>query len=270
MAAVAIEFAFDPDIDGQLQTRQLDRRLGDLATRQHGVVGRWQLKRIGFGRGAIDLRVASGRLRVVHRGVYAVGHASLSVDARRMGAVLAGGEGAVLSFRAAGAKWGIRQSARSAIEVTVSRPRRARPGLEFHCCRLPVDEVTAHRGIPITTVPRTIFDLAAVDPRRQVERAVHEAEVLRLWDPLSLDDLVERHPRHRGIAALRTILADRLRGSTVTKEEFEHLFIALLERAGLPLPRMSQIIHARGRTFEADCVWFDERAIVELDGYAVH
>ncbi len=187
-----------------------------------------------------------------------------------MAAVLAGGEGAVLSRRAAGAHWGIRQMSHGLIEVTVAARTRSRPSLRFHRARLPADEVTVHRGIPITTVPRTIFDLAAVDPRRQVERAIHEAEVLRLWDPLSLNDLIERHPHRRGAATLGAIQADAGRGSTVTKEEIEYLFIALLERAGLPLPRMNQIIRARGRTFEADCVWFDQQVIVELDGYAVH
>src|SRR5205823_680011 len=119
-------------------------------------------------------------------------------------------------------------------------------------------------------VPRTIFDLAAVDPRRKVERAIHEAEVLRLWDALSPGDLIERHPGQRGVATLKAILADQRRGCTVTKQEFEHLFIALLERAHLPRPRMNQLIQARDRTYEADCVWQEQHVIVELDGYAVH
>src|SRR5207248_11308923 len=139
---------------------------------------REQLLRAGLGVGAIDLRVRRGRLHQVHRGVYAVGHSLLSVDARRMAAVLAGGEGAALSHRAAGTRWGIRRSSGGLIEVTVRNRTRSRAGLRFHRARLPADEVTVHNRISITTVPRTIFDLAAIDRRRQVERAIHEAQVL--------------------------------------------------------------------------------------------
>jgi predicted transcriptional regulator of viral defense system len=267
---MADERAFDTHSDGQSHSRRLDRLIADLASAQHGVVARRQLLRHGLGAGAIDLRVGRGRLHVVHRGVYAVGHPLLSVDARWMAAVLAGGEGAVLSHRDAAALWGIRSSARALIEVTVTERSRSRPGLEVHRCRIPADERTAVRGIPVTTAPRTLFDLAAVVGRRQLERAVHEAEVLRLHDPLSLHDLLSRHPRSRGAAALRAILADAARGSTVSREELVDLFLSLLDRAGLPPPERGQLIEARGRSFEVDCVWREQALIVELDGHQVH
>ena len=187
-----------------------------------------------------------------------------------MAAVLAGGDGAVLSHCDAGAVWGILSSHRSRIEVTVGRKGRARPGIQFHCVRLPADEMTVVRGIPVTTVPRTVFDLAARQSRRRTERAIHEVEVRRLWDPLSLHDLIARHPGARGTVTLRATLADHAIGSTVTKEELEERVLAFLEQRGLPRPALNRPLWLVDRWITPDCTWEEQMVIVELDGYAVH
>jgi len=109
---------------GEVSKSQLDRAIGELAERQHGVVTRAQLSELGVGRRAIDHRLELGRLRPVHRGVYTIGHRLLSRDGRRMAAVLACGRGAVLSHLAAAALWGIRQSSR--IEVTTRTAHRGK------------------------------------------------------------------------------------------------------------------------------------------------
>jgi very-short-patch-repair endonuclease len=267
---MAIESRFVRPIHAQTDSRHLDSLLADLAARQHGVVARWQLLPIGFTRDAIAHRLECGRLHVIHRGVYAVGHSALSLDGRLMAAVLAGGEGAVLSHRDACAAYGIMQSNRRWIEGTVPAGAKARPGIQFHRARLPADELTTLRGIPITTVPRAIFDLAAVEPRRKVERAIHEADVRRLWDPLSLSDLVERHPHSRGVATVRAILTDLMQGVAISKQDIQDLLFALLEAARLPLPLTNQYISVGDITYEADCVWPDAKLMAELDGHAVH
>jgi uncharacterized protein DUF559 len=199
-----------------------------------------------------------------------VGHSLLSVDARWMAAVLAGGEGAVLSHRDAAAAWEIRRSSGRAIEVTLDRALHRRPGIEFHRAHLAADEVTTLRGIPITTVPRTIFDLAAVAPRRDVEHSIHEAEVRRLHDPLSLHDLIARYPRARGARTLRVVAAEHDAGATITKEDLEELFLAFLEEWRLPLPKTNQPLWLVDRWIRPDCTWDGPRVIVELDGYAAH
>jgi very-short-patch-repair endonuclease len=135
-----------------------------------------------------------------------------------------------------------------------------------HKARLPNDEITIHEGIPVTTVPRTLFDLAAVLPARQLERAINEAEVLRLWDELSLDRLLHRYPRHRGNRAIRAALHQRRRGSTVTKSELEETFLRLIDAAGIPRPEINALVE----DFEVDAVWRDARLVVELDGRDVH
>ncbi|MEA2350339.1 MAG: hypothetical protein QOG86_1280 [Thermoleophilaceae bacterium] len=270
MAVMTNEFALDVHSDRQLRTRGLDAVLAYLAERQHGVVARWQLLRLGFGEGAIDMRVKRGRLHVVYRGVYAVGHSVISVRGRWMAAVLVGGHDAVLSHRDAGGAWNILAAGATRIEITTPRRLHSRPGIRAHMGKLPKDEVAVLDGIPITTVPRTIFDLAGREPQRRIETAIHEAEVQRLHDPLSLPDLIRRYPRARGVRMIRAILADRERGTTATKQEFVDLFIEFLDSHGLPRPETDQWIRIGRRWIEADCVWREEKVIVELDGYAVH
>jgi very-short-patch-repair endonuclease len=182
-----------------------------------------------------------------------------------MAAVLAYGPGSVLSHRPGGAHWQLVRD-RGPCEVTIPNARRSRPGIRVHQARLPPDEVTVHDGIPITTVPRTLFDLATVLPKRQLERAINEAEVLHLWDELSLDHLLHRYPRHKGNKAIRAALQQRREGSTATKSELEEMFLALTDAAGLPRPE----INALAEGFEVDAVWRDARLVVELDGRDTH
>ena len=186
-----------------------------------------------------------------------------------MAAVLASGPCAVLSHRSAASLWRIRATTRSLIEVTASR-QCSRPGIQTHRGSVPADEMTVLRGIPVTTVPRTLLDLAAMLPRRQVERAVNEAEVLQLFDALSLADLVARHPRRRGVASIGALLAARSHGSGMTRSELEERFLVLLDQAGLPSPDVNRSVHVSGRWIEGDCVWLPQRVIAELDGHAFH
>jgi very-short-patch-repair endonuclease len=121
----------------------------------------------------------------------------------------------------------------------------------------------------VTSVARTQFDLAGVLSKRQLERALHEAEVQRLTDRLSLPDLLARYPRRRGAANLRALLASKAPVG-VTKNEFEESFVALLDSHGLPRPQLNGTLPIRGRLLEPDCMWATERLLVELDGGGVH
>ncbi|MDP9384992.1 MAG: endonuclease domain-containing protein [Actinomycetota bacterium] len=198
--------------------------------------------------------------------MYAVGHPVVSERGRWTAAVLAGGEGAVLSHRSAGASWGIVRWS-GVTEITVPADRRSRAGLRVHASALPPDERTIGDGIPVTTVPRTLLDLAAVLPPARLERAVHEAEVLRLADPLSVADLLARHPGRRGSAGLRAILDDlAAAGARVTRSELEDRFLPLAAAAGLPAPLMNVCVEG----FEVDCLWREHGLAVELDGRAAH
>jgi len=114
-----------------------------------------------------------------------------------------------------------------------------------------------------------LLDLAGVLNRRRLERALNEAEVRGLTDRLSIPQLLERHPRRRGAATLRELLAAK-RHVDISRNDFEELFLALVERSGLPRPRMNASLWIRGRFFEPDCLWREQRLMVELDGREVH
>ena len=187
-----------------------------------------------------------------------------------MAAVLAGGPRAVLSHRSAAALWGIRRWRDSNVDVTRPGSRQQRPGIRWHVANLPADEITSLAAIPVTTVPRTLLDLAAVLDHREVERAINEAEVQRYTDPLSLPALLARYPRRRGTAAIRAILRAGGMGTALTRSELEERFLRFLARWGLPRPELNVSIAVRGGFVEADCVWRRSRLIAELDGRAVH
>jgi len=265
------DLQLEPVIGAQTASVDHDRALGALAERQHGVVAHRQLLELGLGRRAIGHRLERGRLQGVHRGVYALGHRGLSRSGRWVAAVLAAGPGAVLSHRSAADLWGIRRSARPRIDVTRPGRRHGGLGIElFHCACLREDEMTVLEGIPVTTASRTLLDLAAVLPRQQLERALREAEVRRLGDAASLAVLLVRHPRRRGTAMLRSILASGRVEDGVTRSALEERFLVFLDANVLPRPQLNAHLDVHGPLLECDCVWRAERLVVELDGHATH
>jgi very-short-patch-repair endonuclease len=251
-------------MSGKPGSSEIDRAIGALAEGQHGVVSRAQLLELGIDADVIDYRLKRVRLRPVHRGVYTIGHRLLTQHGRWMAAVLTYGPHAVLSHRAAASLWGMRGGGR--VEVTVPAGRRGRADIRVHRANLPPDERTTHRGIPTTTVPRTLLDLSAVVQRHELRGALREAERRRLTDPLSLHDLVARYERRPGLRAVRALLAEASIGLRTIRSELEERFQDFLIRAGLPLPHTNVVIEG----YEVDCVWPEQRLIVELDGHATH
>jgi predicted transcriptional regulator of viral defense system len=157
----------------------VDQRVAALAERQHGVLSTRQLAAIGLPQRAVSHRAAAGRLHRVHQGVYAVGHTVLTVNGRRMAAVLAAEPGAVLSHASAAALWEIRPTSATRIDVSVRSAggRAKRRGLRIHRTpTLRTDEITAHQGIRVTTPARTLLDLASSLPRRALERALDDRD----------------------------------------------------------------------------------------------
>ena len=129
------------------------------------------------------------------------------------------------------------------------------------------DEVTTKRGIPVTNVARTLFDLAAVVSAEDLEYALNEAEIRRLGSPLSLDALVARHPGRKGTRAIKRALAkQREIGQTVTKSHMERRFLALLDAHRISRPRTNEPLGP----YHPDAVWPTQRLVVELDSYGIH
>jgi very-short-patch-repair endonuclease/predicted transcriptional regulator of viral defense system len=257
------------DMRAELVVRSHDAAIAALAARQHGIVARRQLAAIGLGRGAIAHRVAAGRLHRLHRGVYAVGHPILTANGHRMAAVLSCGSGAVLTYASAAALWEIRPTQATKIDVSVrGRGGRAtRPRVRVHrAATLRDDEITIHQAIRVTTPARTLLDLASSLPRRALERALDQAEVMELFDLCALQRMVERHRGERGSAALSTALADHSAGTTLTKSELEERMLALCDRHALPRPR----VNAWVENLEVDFLFAAEKLVVEADSYRYH
>ena len=246
-----------------------ERAIARTAEGQHGVVSRGQLLSLGFSAKEIKGRIRRGHLLVLHRGVYAVGHRVLTQQGRWMAAVLACGEGAVLSHWSAAQLLGI--APRRAMRPEVSRPRtfRGQAGIVCHQMTVAADERDLIDGIPTTSLSRTLFDLAAVASEREVERAFHEAEVRRLTGRLSVPQLLERYPGRRGAPLLRELLASK-EPFGISRNDFEELFVAFLDRHRLSRGIMNGTLALRGKLFSPDCMWPEQRLIVELDSREVH
>lgn len=247
----------------------IERAIAQHAGRQHGVVTRRQLLELGLGPGAVDHRIRKAWLHVVHRGVYLVGHASLTTRGREIAAIRASGPTAVLSHRGATSFWELLPYLPTSVAVSVTVTNRnieSKPGIAVHRARsLPRRDWVIRDAIPVTTPARTILDLAAEAEGHELERALAEAQGRRLVSEHQLSDQIERNPGRTGTRALRRLL-EVDGGPAPTRSEAERRMLELLRAAGLPRPQ----VNARVGRYEVDFLWSDERLVVEVDGYRFH
>jgi very-short-patch-repair endonuclease len=246
-----------------VQSRTVERVMARIGGGAHGVVARVELLDAGVTAAEIEHRLATGALIREYPGVYRVGHRAPSLEARYMAAVLACGEGALLSGRAAGYLFGAIKGPAPPPEVTAPTERRVR-GVRTHRSRgLGRQDATSWRGIPVTTLPRTLVDLAAVLDLDDLARACHEARVRHGTTPGQVEAVLARRPKSPGAAKLRAILRGDAR---LTLSKLEKRFLVLLRDAGLPLPQTNR----RAGRYWVDCRWPDLRLTVELDSYRYH
>lgn len=240
--------------------------LADLAERQHGVATYRQMRQLGLSNGHIHRASKASRLRRVHRGVYAVGHKRLSGHGRCLAAVLACGEGAVLSHRSAAWLWGFIPNCPSEPEVTAPGRGHRRRRIRVHRVAAVADQDCGDRhGIPVTTVPRTLIDLAEVASLRELSRAVDRAKRLGRLDLHALDRVLVRRNRTVGAKRLRRALA-LYRKPVFDRARSELLFLDALEKEGVSLPKLNTWVEK----WEIDAYWEAERFAVEVDGWETH
>jgi very-short-patch-repair endonuclease len=249
-------------------TRPSDRVIGQFAEAQHGVVTLAQLRELGLADRGIGHRAEAGRLRRVHRGVFAVER--LRPEGRWLAAVLACGESAALSHASAAALWGVAAD-RDPIDVSVTRLRlRNRTGIVVHRAALASGDVTTRDGIACTTLERTLVDYAAVTGPRSLERAIERAEELRAFDLGAVRAQLTRMRGQRGTGALATALR-AFDGPTATRSEAEERFLALIRTARLPRPEINAWLPLpEGGGYRPDFLWRDRKLIVEIDGRTFH
>jgi very-short-patch-repair endonuclease len=247
----------------QQRDRTVERELARIASRAHGVVTREQLLGAEITAEEIRQRLQRGALIAVYRGVYRVGHRAPSVEARYMAAVKACGEGAVLSGRAAGHLLGLLKGTPPDPEVTTPTERRVKGLTTRRSRRLDRRDRTLWHGIPVTSVPRTLVDLASLLSSDALALAVHEAGIRHHTTPDQIEAVLARLRTAPGAGRLRRVIHGDVH---VTLSKLERRFLALLREAGLPLPQTNR--PAGGR--RVDCRWRDLRLTVELDGYRYH
>jgi very-short-patch-repair endonuclease len=188
-----------------------------------------------------------------------------------MAAVLASGPDAVLSHVSAAALWGIRAPTGGPIHVTTAKKWRSSSSIRRHCSLLPDDERDVVNRIPVTSVPRTIFDLTATGTIDQVESLIREAEYRQLHGRLSLPDLLERYRGRRGAPRVRAAL-ERIEGlpSGRSASPLEERFLPFLRRHRLPRPRLNDWIVLGDKRYKVDCHWPGTGQVVELDSWEGH
>jgi predicted transcriptional regulator of viral defense system len=245
-----------------------EAELARLATRQHGVIGRRQLQALGFGPDTIKRWLRAGRLHRLHREAFSVGHARVSRRGLWLAAVLACGEDALLSHRAAAALWGLAAAPGATFDVTSPAGRQYRPGrlgICLHRGRLNPEDYAASGPIPVTTVARTLFDFAEVVDFGRLEKAWEEADRLHLLRLRAVEDVCERGYGRRALKPIRRLLAEA-RAATTTRSPLEDRFQRFCDAYELP-PRATNV-DVLGH--EVDVLWPAARLIVELDSWEHH
>ena len=227
-----------------------------------------QLVALGLSAKAVRGRTEAGRLHRVHHGVYAVGHPLLTAEGRWIAAVLACGDRALLSHRSAAILWDLREGGGARVDVTTPRRvARGRTGIRVHWRpSLCATDAGSCRGVPCTSVARTLLDLAAILPARDVEKACDRAEQLRIFNGRAIDELLRRVPGRRGAKRLREVLSKLDPQGPETRTEIERLMLTLCRAHSLPQPVVNGWIQLAGIGFEPDFLWPPAKLIVETDG----
>lgn len=231
------------------------------------MVARWQLVGAGVTRNQIVMRLAAGRLHEVHRGVYLVGHEIAPEYAYETAAVLACGGVATISHESSTALWSLTPyPAPDPVRITIPPGRSVqRLELQIHRAELAPRDLRRRHGLPLTSPPRAILELAGHLELDQLEFLIAEAHYRRLVTDAELQDQVTRNPGKRGVRRLRAVL-DLPGGPRRTRSPAERDLLAVLRRAGISGYETNARIHG----YEVDFLWREQRLVVEVDGYDGH
>jgi very-short-patch-repair endonuclease len=242
----------------------VERQIARIAGRQDNVITCDQLHSAGLGRGAIAHRTSAGSMQQLHTNVYLLGAAPPTPMARARAAVLACGADAVASHRSAACLYGLLTDLGGDVDVTVpGRNPGQRRGIRRHrVARLPEQDIRTMRGMNITSVARTICDLAATESARDTEHAFQEALFREVVTDGSLKAVLDREPTRRGAPVIRSLIKD----PRLTRSERERRLLRLIKAAQLPKPLTNVPIHG----YKADIYWPQHHLILEFDGWQGH
>lgn len=244
--------------------RDVERRIARVGARQDNVISLEELLEAGLGQDAVAYRVKARVMQRLHRGVFLLGAAPPTRVARARAAVMACGEGAVVSHRSAAEMFGLLPATDGDVHVTVpGRNPGVEPGIRLHrIAGFARGEVTNMRGIPVTSVARAICDIAATEPWREVEHARQEALYRRIVTERQMAAVLKREPRRKGAPVVRALIDN----PQLTRSERERALLKLLKAAQLPKP----LTNARLHGYLVDAYWPQQRLVIEFDGWRAH
>ncbi len=240
---------------------------------QHGVLTRDQIAAV-LTRRQLDRWVSTGRLVRAASGQWRLAGSPVSWRQRAMGVCLAYGPPAAISHTAAARLWGLEGVTPAGVHVVVPRGssgRRELPAVITHHGRLEPDEVAERHGIPVTSIHRTLVDLAAIVPADVVSVATDDAIRRRLITPQRL--LAQHGRTRRGVAGIETlerIVTARVPQTGVADSRWEDTVFLWIVGAGLPAPVRQHHVEVRGTVFVLDMAYPHDRVAVEFDGWAWH
>jgi very-short-patch-repair endonuclease len=253
---------------GKVGNTSREREIVGLARQQQGLLTQAQFVSLGVGRRTIERWVASGRLRAVHREVYAFGPRPLSKHGKWLAAVLAMGPDAFLSHRSAAALWGLAGD-RPKVDVTAPQGKQVRPGrrgIQVHRCKFDPADVTTRAGIPVSTVARTLFDVAERSQAHELKNAWDEADRLHLLRVPEVAAVYERGRGRRARTKIRPLLLAEQRYVEDSASPLEDRFAEFVVAQRLPPPQVNVLV---GKEV-VDALWPAPRLIVEPDSWEFH
>jgi Transcriptional regulator, AbiEi antitoxin/AbiEi antitoxin C-terminal domain len=252
------------------------RGLARLAAAQHGVASTAQLRRHGLDKSAVSRQVACGRLHLVFRGVYAVGHPGIGERGRMRAATLACGPGTVVSHRSAAKLLGLLDRAPVVVDVIAPGQRGRRvDGVRAHNVRRPTGPETGSvDGVPCTSPGRTLVDLAGVVGLRSLRSAFERAAAKRMLD-LDAVEAAAGPGGRRGTRNLRLLAGEwrpaaRVAATEHLRSPLEAKVLPLLGRHGLPMPRCNAAVDLVEGRIEVDFLWPRQRFVLEADSRDFH
>ncbi len=244
----------------------VDRRIHAFAAARHFVLGHAELAELGVSREAVRVRVADGRLHRLHRGVFAVGRRPINQLGRWRAAVLAYAPDTFLSHCSAAALRDLTE-ARRPVDLIASRPGlRSRKGMRIHHASLTPFEADEVDGIPVTSLARTLLDVAATEDELTLRRVYERAERLQILDLTPIRQLLSLRRGHRGAGRLRALITYDPTAAAAAISELERLYLDLLRDFGLPTPQVNVLVDG----YLVDCYWPEADVVVELDSYEFH
>jgi very-short-patch-repair endonuclease len=244
--------------------QEVERAIARIAGDQDNVIGREQLIAAGLGRGAIEHRVRAHWMQRMHQGVYLIGPSAPTPVARARAAAIACGDRAVISHRSGAVLHRLLPEPGAEIDVTVvGRNPHRQAGIRIHrVSSMASQDSVSIRGLRVTSIARTICDLAACESHEDVVRAFQEALYRRAVTPRALAAVLAREPTRRGVAVIGGLIDD----PRLTRSERERLLLRLIDQAQLPRP----LTNVRTQGFPVDVLWPAERLVVEFDGWGAH